>query len=317
MKAIAIVLLFTVAVAVATDDQCPSEQESDWTIEKLLRHEDCNKFYMCTHGVPVEHTCYGDLYFNLETWQCDWPENVNCTGRIVPTTPAPTTTTTTTTPAPPTTTTTTTPAPTTTTTTTTPAPTTTTTTTTPAPTTTTTTTTPAPTTTTTTTTPAPTTTTTTTTPAPTTTTTTTTPAPTTTTTTTTTPAPTTTSTTTTTPAPTTTTTTPAPTTTTTTTTTPLPTTTTTTTTTPAPTKPDFLPNGCPTNPHIHWLLPHENNCNQFYYCVWGEKVLRVCPATLHFNPVLQVCDWPSDAGCATSFNKHRESRRFFLDSLTL
>ncbi|XP_045450473.1 mucin-2-like [Melitaea cinxia] len=337
LDTLAIVILFTAAVAVPLDDECPQEQEDDWTIEKLLRHEDCNKFYICTHGVKVEQTCYGDLYFNLETWQCDWPHNVDCTGRVEPTTPAPSTTSTTTTPAPTTTSTTTTSSPTTTTTT--PAPTTITTTTTPVPTTTTTTTPKPTTTTTTTTTPVPTTTTTTTTtPVPTTTTTTTTtttPKPTTTTTTTTTPKPTTTTTTTTTPKPTTTTTTtttPAPTTTTTTTTTPVPTTTittpkptttTTTTTTPvptttttsAPTLPDFLPNGCPVNPHIHWLLPHENNCNKFYYCVWGEKVLRVCPSTLHFNPVLQVCDWPRDAGCAASLNKHRENRRLLLDSI--
>ncbi|XP_068622125.1 uncharacterized protein [Battus philenor] len=244
------------------------------------------------------------------------------------TTPVPTTTTTTTTQAPttttttpePTTTTTTTPAPTTTTTTTTQAPTTTTTTpeptttttTTPAPTTTTTTTTQAPTTTTTT--PEPTTTTTTT-PAPTTTTTTTTQAPTTTTTTpepttttTTTPAPTTT-TTTTTQAPTTTTTTPEPTTTTT--TTPAPTTTTTTTTqaptttttTPAPTtKPEdgLLDNGCPADFNIHKLLPHETDCAKFYYCVHGKKVERSCAPGTHFNPVIQVCDWPENVQCAGS-----------------
>uniref|UniRef100_A0A2A4JQH5 Chitin-binding type-2 domain-containing protein n=1 Tax=Heliothis virescens TaxID=7102 RepID=A0A2A4JQH5_HELVI len=309
MKGIVILLLVAcAAVGRAQVDQCPSEQETNWEIEMLLRHEDCDKFYKCTFGKPVEYQCPSDLYFNLETWQCDWSFNVDCTDRNVPgeetTSPS---TTTTTTPAP------TTPAPTAepTTITTTPEPTTTTTT--PEPTTTTTT--PEPTTTTTT--PEPTTTTTT--PEPTTTTTTTTtttPAPTTTTTTTTTtPAPTTTTstTTTTTPAPTTTTTTLAPTTTT---TTPAPTTTTSTTSTStaAPTTEaaiEFLPNGCPVNPHIHWLLPHETDCNAFYYCVWGQLVLRQCPATLHFNRVIQVCDWPWDAGCPATFNKHLESRVMF------
>ncbi|XP_045776067.1 integumentary mucin C.1-like [Maniola jurtina] len=296
------VFLALIVTAVATswpDDVCPKEQEEDWTIEKLLRHDDCEKFYMCTFGQPVERTCPSELWFCLKKMRCEWPHLVDCEDRNVP--PTTTSTTSTTRPANTTTstTTTTTPAPTTTTTTTPVPTTTTTTTTTPAPTTTTTTTTtPAPTTTTptttTTTTPAPTTTTTTT-PAPTTTTTTT-PAPTTTTTTT--PAPTTT--TTTTPAPTTTTTTtPAPTTTTTTTPVPTTTTTTTTTTTPAPTtttgRPEFRPNGCPVNMFIHWLLPHETDCILFYYCVWGEKVLRTCPSGLHFNTVIQVCDWPRDA----------------------
>ncbi|XP_046966642.1 salivary glue protein Sgs-3-like, partial [Vanessa cardui] len=307
-SAIVAVLFVAVAIANGEINQCPPEQEEDWTIEQLLRHEDCNKFYKCTFGKPVVMECPADLYFNLETWQCDWQANVDCTGRNVPdetTTsrpitstqaPSTTTSTTTTTPRPTTTSTTTT-------TTTTPKPTTTSTTTT-------TTTTPKPTTTSTTTT-------TTTTPKPTTTSTTTT--------TTTTPKPTTTSTTTTT------TTTPKPTTTTTTTTTPRPTTTTTTTTTPRPTttttttvrpstttnspNPDLNANGCPVNPHIHWLLPHEENCNQFYYCVWGEKVLRSCPSSLHFNRRIQVCDWPHDAGCAVSFSKHLVNRRALIASL--
>ncbi|XP_026741077.1 integumentary mucin C.1-like [Trichoplusia ni] len=314
MKGIAILLLVVCAtVSHARENECPPEQAENWEIEMLLVHDDCNKFYKCTLGYPVEQTCPSDLYFNIDTWQCDWQHNVDCTDRNVPgeppvvttsttqapTTPTTTTTSTTTTPAPTTT-------PTTTTTTTTPAPTTT-----PTTTTTTTTTTPAPTTTPTTTT------TTTTTPAPTTT-----PTTTTTTTTTTTPAPTTT------PTTTTTTTTPAPTTTptTTTTTTPAPTTTpttTTTTTTPAPTTTpsatttfltptapvDFLDNGCPRDPFVHWLLPHETNCNWFYYCVWGQLVLRECPETLHFNRELQVCDWSWDAGCTTSFDKNLSSRQ--------
>nr|XP_049702451.1 integumentary mucin C.1-like [Helicoverpa armigera] len=309
MKGIVILLLVAcAAVSRAQVDQCPSEQETDWEIEMLLRHEDCDKFYKCTFGKPIAYQCPSNLYFNLETWQCDWRDNVDCTDRYDPgadpTTPKPTpepptpepTTPEPTTPEP------TTPEPTT------PEPTT------PEPTT------PEPTT------PEPTT------PEPTTTTTTPEPTTTTTTTTTTTPAPTTTTTTTTTPAPTTTTTTtttttPAPTTTTpttTTTTTPAPTTTTsTTTTTQAPTAApttaapttevpiDFLPNGCPVNPHIHWLLPHETDCNAFYYCVWGQLVLRQCPATLHFNRVIQVCDWPWDAGCPATLNKHLESRVMF------
>ncbi|KAI5651373.1 hypothetical protein NE865_00617 [Phthorimaea operculella] len=49
-----------------------------------------------------------------------------------------------------------------------------------------------------------------------------------------------------------------------------------------------LKNGCPVDPHIHWLLPQESECNLFYYCVWGRKELRECSASLHFNKVLQV-----------------------------
>ncbi|XP_041980994.1 extensin-like [Aricia agestis] len=306
-------LLACTAAALAFLNECPPEQESNWQIEQLLRHEDCNKFYKCTFGQPVEYKCYGDLYFNLETWQCDWPQNVDCEGRnipdptttaapstlepttVKPTTPQPTTPEPTTpeptTPKPttpePTTPEPTTPEPTT------PKPTT------PEPTT------PEPTT------PKPTT------PEPTT------PEPTTPEPTTpepTTPEPTTPEPTTpkpTTPEPTT----PEPTTPKPTTpkpTTPEPTTPEPTTpkpTTPEPTIPEmeFLPNGCPVDPHIHWLLPHETDCELFYYCVWGELVLRECaPGGLHFNRVLQVCDWPQNAGCTTALNKHLDARRTFL-----
>ncbi|KPJ16285.1 hypothetical protein RR48_03202 [Papilio machaon] len=59
----------------------------------------------------------------------------------------------------------------------------------------------------------------------------------------------------------------------------------------------WLPNGCPANIHIHHLLPHESDCTKFYYCVRGEKVMRECASGTHFNPFLQVCDWPQNAGC--------------------
>nr|XP_022904659.1 chondroitin proteoglycan-2-like [Onthophagus taurus] len=45
------------------------------------------------------------------------------------------------------------------------------------------------------------------------------------------------------------------------------------------------------------LLPHETDCNQFYKCDWGKPILQQCPDGLHFNPSLQVCDWPANAGC--------------------
>ena len=35
----------------------------------------------------------------------------------------------------------------------------------------------------------------------------------------------------------------------------------------------------------------------FCHCDWGVAYYKDCPAGLHFNPVLQVCDWPQDAGC--------------------
>ncbi|VVD04929.1 unnamed protein product, partial [Leptidea sinapis] len=78
--------------------------------------------------------------------------------------------------------------------------------------------------------------------------------------------------------------------------------TTTTTTQRSTTQSDivFLPNGCPTDFSVHFLLPHESDCTKFYYCNFGEKVERECAPGTHFNPVQQVCDWPWAANCTSS-----------------
>ncbi|XP_059468476.1 integumentary mucin C.1-like [Neocloeon triangulifer] len=131
-------------------------------------------------------------------------------------------------------------------------------------------------------------------------------------TTTTTPCPTVTSTTTT-PCPTTTTTTPCPTTTTpcptTTTTTPCPTTTTPcVTTTPCPhppNSPGFCPpcvmNRCtPDACSLGANVPYPGDCTKFCKCDFDGATPFDCPAGLHFNDILQLCDWPSAAKCTLS-----------------
>lgn len=47
-------------------------------------------------------------------------------------------------------------------------------------------------------------------------------------------------------------------------------------------------------------LPHRHptDCNAFYVCDANELILTHCPPTLHFNPQLEVCDYPNAAGCA-------------------
>ncbi|XP_049777065.1 integumentary mucin C.1-like isoform X4 [Schistocerca cancellata] len=45
-------------------------------------------------------------------------------------------------------------------------------------------------------------------------------------------------------------------------------------------------------------LPHASNCSQFCKCDHGKPVTMDCPAGLHFNAVLEVCDWPQNAGCS-------------------
>ncbi|CAK1580894.1 unnamed protein product [Parnassius mnemosyne] len=188
------------------DNQCPKEQETNWQIELLLKHEDCDKFYKCTLGQPIEMRCPGGLYFNTEISQCDWKDNVDCSGRnmsddnnlkpeesdelgtddeyqneseeiddaseMVEDSEEKDTD--------------------------------------------------------------------------------------------------------------------------------LGGDINSSQEKPELSELEFLENGCPVNPQIHWLLPHEDDCNLFYYCVFGEKEQRNCPSSLHFNKQSQVCDWPDEAGCSKS-----------------
>lgn len=45
-----------------------------------------------------------------------------------------------------------------------------------------------------------------------------------------------------------------------------------------------------------------DDCTKFCQCSNGQAILHNCPDGLHFNPVLNVCDWPQDAGCGKQVN---------------
>ncbi|GFU02867.1 putative chitinase 10 [Nephila pilipes] len=51
------------------------------------------------------------------------------------------------------------------------------------------------------------------------------------------------------------------------------------------------------------LKPHENDCRKFYACNGGILHVQICQQGLHFNPKLQACDYPENAGCETSVTK--------------
>ncbi|MGW6940262.1 carbohydrate-binding module family 14 protein [Streptomyces xanthophaeus] len=36
--------------------------------------------------------------------------------------------------------------------------------------------------------------------------------------------------------------------------------------------------------------------HKLFHCSHGAACEKVCPANLHFNPDLLVCDWPEEAG---------------------
>lgn len=45
------------------------------------------------------------------------------------------------------------------------------------------------------------------------------------------------------------------------------------------------------------FLPSDIYCNIFYECKNGVPVRKACPPGLHFNPILNVCDYPWIVDC--------------------
>ncbi|XP_050350383.1 chondroitin proteoglycan-2-like [Nymphalis io] len=85
MKVAALLLVCAISLAQGNDIElnengCPI----DHTIEKLYPHENCNKFYQCTHGNLVVKKCASNLFFDVEKQECDWSETVDCGDRVVP-----------------------------------------------------------------------------------------------------------------------------------------------------------------------------------------------------------------------------------------
>jgi len=45
------------------------------------------------------------------------------------------------------------------------------------------------------------------------------------------------------------------------------------------------------------IYQNPNDCHTYYHCTHGIAYYVTCPANLHFNKKLQVCDYPQNAGC--------------------
>lgn len=72
----------------------------------------------------------------------------------------------------------------------------------------------------------------------------------------------------------------------------------TTTTKPTTQAPESGPVGeCPSDDSLVFL-PDSVDCAIYYVCNWGTPVQMQCGIGLHFNPTLNVCDWPQNAGCS-------------------
>jgi hypothetical protein len=59
------------------------------------------------------------------------------------------------------------------------------------------------------------------------------------------------------------------------------------------------PGSCPVPDPFEYavLLPNPKDCSSFFICSNGVPIKLNCPAGLHFNDQLKVCDWPQNANC--------------------
>lgn len=60
--------------------------------------------------------------------------------------------------------------------------------------------------------------------------------------------------------------------------------------------PDPIPEPC----ECGEPLPHKTDCDKFWLCIEGKKVLVTCSEGLHFNAKIGTCDYISNARCVRS-----------------
>ncbi|XP_050558717.1 chitin-binding domain protein cbd-1-like [Spodoptera frugiperda] len=52
---------------------------------------------------------------------------------------------------------------------------------------------------------------------------------------------------------------------------------------------ELLPNGCPQDYSVDYLLPDENNCSRYYKCVYGGKIFMECKHGTLFDHIFKTC----------------------------
>lgn len=81
--------MLLVAAAVGKDEEeevvlnekgCPKNEQ----VFKIMPHDNCNQFYMCSNGEPYEFSCPESLVWNPDEGACDWPSQVDCGNRRLP-----------------------------------------------------------------------------------------------------------------------------------------------------------------------------------------------------------------------------------------
>ena len=74
---VAILAVIPAPLAAPVSD-CPLHSDPDQPVF-LPSDQSCSVFYLCSNGRAIPLTCPGGLYFNVDTDQCDYRYNVNCT----------------------------------------------------------------------------------------------------------------------------------------------------------------------------------------------------------------------------------------------
>ena len=45
------------------------------------------------------------------------------------------------------------------------------------------------------------------------------------------------------------------------------------------------------------FIPHPYKCNKYFECQGTVGVAMICPDTLVFDPILNICNWPWNVDC--------------------
>merc|ERR1719158_1271134 len=63
----------------------------------------------------------------------------------------------------------------------------------------------------------------------------------------------------------------------------------------------FPPVECPESTDgFSVFIPHPFDCSKYYHCKGDVPILQECPANLHFDTSINVCNYPEVAGCTPS-----------------
>ncbi|XP_030755155.1 uncharacterized protein LOC115881694 [Sitophilus oryzae] len=63
-------------------------------------------------------------------------------------------------------------------------------------------------------------------------------------------------------------------------------------------------------------FPHPTDCARYYRCVYGRKVLKICPEKMLFNPAIANCDLYYNVDCRNENKNSDEDFTEVIENLT-